>query len=222
MYNIEVDTQKFREAFAKFQGTSKRGIATNLRQQAKLLVVDVAKRTPPGNFYGSSWRRKAGEGTIQRDLAKIMRASSSKNAATDPASIHERYRRTRGRVTTYLKKGGRDERHKVKTDILRQYRNMVKARVGYMAAGWAQAANFLGASLPGWITRHSAKGYGSVNIVGDDINVNLGNRTIYPESRGLVERRVSAALKKRYWAMIKQADNYLKLAAQQAGFATTS
>jgi hypothetical protein len=48
----------------------------------------------------------------------------------------------------------------------------------------------------------------------------LTNAAVYPESRFLVDRRAVAVLKKRYWAMVKQADNYMKMAAEQAGFST--
>jgi hypothetical protein len=221
-WSVEVNTDKFQQAFAKFQAASKRSIAANLKQQAKLLVVDIAKRTPPGGFGETKWSRMAGEIAVKRDIAKIMRSSRSPKARTDPRRIHGEYRRSRGRVNTSLRKGGRDERFRVDAATLKIYIDQVKRRVGYMAAGWAQAARFLGASLPAWITRHSAVGYGKVNISGDDIEVDLGNRTIYSESRGLVERRASAALKTRYWAMIKRVDFAAKQAAQEAGFEATA
>jgi hypothetical protein len=222
MTSVEVNTEKFQEAFAKFQAASKRSVAANLKQQAKLLVTDIAKRTPPGGFGAAKWGRVAGETAVKRDLAKIMRSSRSPKARTDPRRIHKEHRQTRGRVRSGLRRGIRDERYRVETATLKIYIDQVKARVGYMAAGWAQAARFLGASLPSWITRHNANGYAAVNIQGDNIEVDLGNRTIYTESRGLVDRRASAALKARYWAMIKRVDFAAKQAAQQAGFPTTS
>ena len=222
MTSIEVNTDKFREAFAKFQETSKRSVATNLRQQGKLLVVDIAQRTPPGNFQASGWKRIAGERLIKADLAKIMKPTKSlgtkKNPTrTDPMRIHKEYRRNRGRVRTDLRKG-KDTRFRIEKSTFEIYRQQVLKRVGWMAAGWAGAAAFLGGSLPGWITRHSAPGAGTVELRGQDLELTLTNMAVYPASRGLVERRAVAALKKRYWAMIKQADNYLKKAAEEAGF----
>ena len=61
MTSVEVNVEKFKEAFAKFQQTSKRSVATNLRQQGKLIVTDIAKRTPPGDFQATGWKRIAGE-----------------------------------------------------------------------------------------------------------------------------------------------------------------
>jgi hypothetical protein len=222
--SVEINVDKFKEAFAKFQSTSKRSVATNLRQQGKLIAVDIAKRTPPGDFQATGWKRIAGETSIKADLAKIMKPTKTlgtKKRATrfDPQRIHKEYRRKRGRVQTDLRRG-KDERFRIEAATFTIYRNRVLQRVGYMAAGWAKAAQFLGASMPGWITRHSAPGAGTVNVRGEDIELELTNAAVYPDSRGLVDRRAVAALKKRYWAMVKQADNYIKMAAQEAGFTT--
>ena len=217
MTRVEVEVDKFKEAFAKFQETSKRSVAQNLRQQGKLLAVDIAKRTPPGDFQATGWKRTAGERLIKADLAKIMVSSKRPSARPDPQRIHNEYRRKRGRVHTDLRKG-KDTRFRIEAAAFQIYRNRVLQRVGYMAAGWAKAAQFLGASLPGWITRHSAPGAGTVIVRGQDIELELTNAAVYPDSRGLVDRRAVAALKKRYWAMVKQADNYMKKAAQDAGF----
>lgn len=220
MTSVEVNVDKFKEAFDRFQGTSKRSVAQNLKQQSKLLVVDIAKRTPPGDFTASGWKRIAGERLIKADLAKIMVSSKRPSARIDPQRIHNEYRRNRGRVRTDLRKG-KDTRFRIEAATFQIYREQVLKRVGYMAAGWAKAAAFLGGSLPGWITRHSAPGAGTVAIRGEDIEVNLTNAAVYSDSRGLVDRRAVAALKKRYWAMVKQTDNFLKMAAQQAGFTTS-
>ena len=217
MTSVEVNVDRLKEALAKFQQTSKRSVATNLKQQGKLIVVDIAKRTPPGDFQASGWKRIAGERLIKADLAKIMVGSKRPSARTDPRRIHEQYRRGRGRVMTDLRKG-RDTRFRMEKSTFDIYRQQILKRVGYMAAGWARAAAFLGGSLPSWITRHSAPGAGTVGFRSQDIVLELTNAAVYPQSRGLVDRRAVAVLKKRYWAMVKQADNYMKMAAEEAGF----
>jgi hypothetical protein len=231
---LEVETDKFKEAFARFQQTSKRSVATNLRQQGKLIAVDIAKRTPPGDFQASGWKRVAGENAVKGDIAKIMRPWNHPKARTDAKALHMQYRRKRGRVTTDLRKTGtaklrdgseinvgrgkKDGRYRIDTQTYKIYVAEVVKRVGYMAAGWAKAAAFLGASIPNWITRHSAPGAGVVQIRGEDIVLELTNNAVYPESRGLVDRRAVAALRKRFWALKNRTDNYIKTAAQEAGF----
>lgn len=234
MTSVEVEVDKFKEAFAKFQSTSKRTIAQNLQKQAGLFVQELAILTPPGDYKSKSWRKKAGEQAVKSDILKVIkpakRISKKLQSQSDlasalldatgfanPALVHKQYRRKRGRVQTRLKKGGRDERFKVQPEILKAYILSVQQRVGYMAAGWLKAAQFLGKSLPSWITRHSAPGNGTVNIGDEDVEVVLTNAAVYPESRGLMDRRIETALKRRYWAMVKQADNYMKMVAQKAG-----
>jgi len=97
------------------------------------------------------------------------------------------------------------------------YRKLMLARVGKMAAGWKNAASTLGAKLPTWITRHSSPGFGKIKATGRSIEVELSNKSVYSGQKGWVERGVKAAMRKRYWAMIKRVDFVQKQAAQQAG-----
>lgn len=217
--NVELDLQKWQEALRKYQAASKRTVAQNLKDQARLLIVDVAQRTPPGDFSGGKWKKTAGEKLIKADLNKIMVDSKRVNARTDPRRIHLQFRRKRGRVRTDLRKGsdgGKDRRWRVQG--LKTYAEQVKKRVGYMASGWAQAAALVAAKLPAWITRHAAPGYGKVNVRGNDIELLMGNVAVYSEIQGMVERRVQASLRKRYWQMIKRVDFAAKQAAQESGF----
>jgi hypothetical protein len=44
---FEVDDKAFQGALRKFQANSKRSVSANLKQQAKLLVVELVGVTPP-------------------------------------------------------------------------------------------------------------------------------------------------------------------------------
>jgi hypothetical protein len=90
-----------------------------------------------------------------------------------------------------------------------------------MAAGWKNAANTLGAKLPIWITRHSRPGFGKIKATGSSIEVELANQSVYSGQKGWVERGVKAAMKRRYWQMIKRVNYAQSQSAKQAGFATT-
>jgi hypothetical protein len=225
--NLETDISKFDEALRRFQETSKRSVAQNLKNQARLLVVEMAKRTPPGDFTGGKWKRAAGEKLIGIDISKIMVPSEKAGARTNPKQLHEQFRRTRGRVITDLRPGkfvdGAFQRIKGKQDRrwrvsgLKIYIDTVKKRVGYMASGWKTAAMRLGGSLPAWIMRHNAPGYGAIVVEGTRVGFEMANQGTR-DLQGIVNRRAQAALKKRYWQMIKQVDNAQKLAAQDAGF----
>ena len=208
---FEVDSTKLMEAFRKFQSASKRNVTANLKQQAKLLVVDLVKVTPPNKNF--KYNKKGGETAARNDLAKLFRASKSASAERNLERVHKAARDRRGRVPRGVEK--------VRAAGLVAYRKTVLARVGRMAAGWKNAANTLGAKLPVWITRHSRRGFGKIKATGSSIEVELANQSVYSGQKGWVERGVKAAMKRRYWQMIKRVNYAQSQSAKQAGFATT-
>lgn len=208
---FEVDSTKLMEAFRKFQLASKRNVTANLKQQAKLLVVDLVKVTPPNKNF--DYNKKGGETAARNDLAKLFRASKSSDAERNLERIHKAARNRRGRVPRGVEK--------VRAAGLAAYRKTVLARVGRMAAGWKNAANTLGAKLPVWITRHSRPGFGKIKATTSSIEVELANQSVYSGQKGWVERGVKAAMKRRYWQMIKRVNYAQSQSAKQAGFATT-
>lgn len=208
---FEVDDKAFSGALRKFQANSKRNVQANLRQQAKLLVVELAGVTPPNKKF--DWNKKGGEQTVKNDLAKLFVSSKAANAETNLGRIHQAARNRRGRVAKSVTR--------VKAANLPAYRKQMLARVGRMAAGWKNAATSLGAKLPSWITRHSRPGFGRVKATSRSIDIELSNQSVYSGQKGWVERGVKAAMQKRYWAMIKRVDFAQRQSAQQAGLSVT-
>jgi hypothetical protein len=208
---FEVDSSKLNEALKKFQGTSKKSSEAILRQQGKLLVVELAGITPPNKKF--KWNKKGGETTVKNDLAKLFRSSKASKATSSLAQVHLGAKDRRGRVPKGVEK--------VPAMGLVAYRKLMLGRVGRMAAGWKSAANKLNAKLPAWITRHDSAGHGKVVVNDRTVEVELTNKAVYSGQKNWLDRAVKAALKKRYWAMIKQVTNFERKAAKQAGFATT-
>jgi len=204
-----VDTSQFNEALRKFQAASRRNASANLKQQAKLLTVDLAKITPPNKKF---YNRKGGEQTVRNDLAKLFRSSKAATAENNLRAKHRAARDRRGRVPRSVEA--------IRAKGLPAYRKTVLARVGRMAAGWKNAAASFGATLPAWITRHSRAGFGKIKVSGSSIEVEIANQSVYAGQKGWVERGVKAALKRRYWQMIKRVNYAQERAAKQAGFAT--
>jgi hypothetical protein len=153
--------------------------------------------------------KKGGEQTVKNDLAKLFKSSKAAKAERNLSRVHTSARNRKGRVPKGIAK--------VKAAGLPAYRKLMLARVGKMAAGWKNAASTLGAKLPTWITRHSSPGFGKIKATGRGIEVELSNKSVYSGQKGWVERGVKAAMRKRYWAMIKRVDFVQKQAAQQAG-----
>jgi hypothetical protein len=254
---LEVNNAEFNTALKKFQENSKRSVAANLKQQAKLLCVDAAKVTPPNKKF--TWNRKGGEAAMRNDINKILiglspslfeqfkdifggqsarrelRRKDGTVYVTDQdvavsgniAKFHKSQRTRNGRVTTAGQSGDRNigrsksyTRGVVTTGQKASYIRTAIQAVGKMAAGWKSAASTLGAKLPAWITRHSSAGFAKVHVLGNRVEVEIANQSVYSGQKTSVEYRVAAAMKKRYWAMIKRVDYFQKKAAENAGFAT--
>jgi hypothetical protein len=207
---FEVDSSKLNEALKKFKATSRKSTEAVLRQQGKLLVVELAGITPPNKKF--KWNKKGGEATVRNDIAKLFRSSKSRKATTNLAQAHLAARDRRGRVPKGVEK--------IPAKGLVAYRKLMLARVGQMAAGWKSAADKLNAKLPAWITRHDSAGHGKVTVNSGTVEIELANKAVYSGQKNWLERGVKAALKKRYWAMTKQVTNFKKKAAKEAGFAT--
>jgi hypothetical protein len=254
---LEVNNAEFNTALKKFQENSKRSVAANLRQQAKLLCVDAAKVTPPNKKF--AWNRKGGEAAMRNDINKILvglspslfeqftdifagqttrrelRRKDGTVYVTDQdialrgniAKFHKSQRTRNGRVTTAGQQGDRNigrsksyTRGVVTSAQKAAYIRTAIQSVGKMAAGWKRAAATLGAKLPAWITRHNSAGFAKVRALGNRVEVEIANQSVYSEQKTSVEYRVAAAMKKRYWAMIKRVDYFQKQAAEKSGFAT--
>lgn len=285
MIALEVEEENFRKEFIRFQATSKKSIAENLRKQGKLLVVDIAQRTPPFNFAGvkagasddragalsGSEAKKQGENAIKGDLfggrdvnVGGFRAKSrgffivsdgkmierddivsiftnkqgkqygvEKNLYRPNASVQDMIThrdKYRSKATGRMSRAGlrtRDNGRRVFIDRMvvskaaaNRFLKALYGRVGWMAAGWAKAAADLGSnSLPQWIKRHSgAPGVGSLRVSDTDFELIISNKNIYSSLQKAVDRRASAALRDRFWALKKQVDNSLKIGLQEAGF----
>jgi hypothetical protein len=80
---FEVDDKAFQGALRKFQANSKRSVSANLKQQAKLLVVELVGVTPPNKKF--EMNKKGGETTVKNDLAKLFKSSTPRRATAGAA-----------------------------------------------------------------------------------------------------------------------------------------
>jgi hypothetical protein len=220
---FEVNDKRFHEALRSFQAHSKRSVEENLRSQAKLLVEDIIKVTPPNKNF--KLNKQGGQRTIRTDLARLFRASqarggvdavgrSHKGAETNLAPLHLKSRNRRGRVPKGIER--------IKARGLEAYKKEVLSRVGRLASGWKVAANALGAKIPEWIARHSRPGLGTVKVTGSRVEITIANKGVYSGLRNWVERGVASAMKRRYWQMIKRVKFAQMKAAQRAALRATA
>jgi hypothetical protein len=205
---VTIDSASFARAAQRLIATSKKSASDLMRDQARLLVVDVAKITPPNKNY--KWNRKGGEQTIRTDLARLFRGSTAKGSATNLAAIHREARNRFGRVPRSTSQ--------VAARGLASYRKTVLAKVGMMAAGWNSAASKFGAKLPAWITRHNVSGSASLRVQGARVEAEITNASVYARAAAGITRRLTHALKRRSGAINRQVNHFLKQNARSAGF----
>ena len=212
---IELDKTKFDAALRDFLKNSKKAVGQVLREQARLVVGQIAARTPPGgpNTSGRAAKQR-GEAAVVGDIAKIMVKARAKDAIKDdPASVHKRFRNSRGRVRREI-----SPKIKVRAGDLARLIKTKKAMVGYLASGWRTAAQKFGVKLPAWITRHTGQGSAREKSDAASVEVVATNSVGYADRAANMDKIVQASLDAQAGNMRRQVENYVAKAAKRAGF----
>ena len=211
---LTIRSPRFRMALSVWAGNSRRLVDVAINQQVRLFLRDVVRITPPSN---GSLSKAAGDRRIRRELNGIMRQSRAANAE-DPATVHARYRRGRGRVYSNLRTGAVDRRHRVRN--LREYIAMIQRKVGLLASGFAPAMRAVGMQVPPWIARHGSGNGSYTNVQGfHGRRIRVVNRIPYAAAVRDLGRRVQSAADNRAVQIEKQSAHYIyQQAATQAGF----
>ncbi len=196
---LNLDTRDFEKALSLFMVRSRRPVEEVMRQQAKLIVQQIVRSTPPGTqtTQGSA-AKQLGERAVEADLAKIFIPAATKRQAesVNLASVHRRARGRNGRI----KRGG--QTYRVQKGELSRFRTAQKKKVGQLAAGWNQAAAKLGYKPPAWIWRHSSPSKAVVEISERRMRFLMVNGVQHArEVRGL-ERRVQYAVNRQTRKML--------------------
>ena len=210
--DLKIDDKAFVKALKAFAANSKKSNEAVIKDQARLFVKDVILITPPNKDFKAN--RKGGETAIKDDIRKIMRQSNARDASTDPAEIHARFRdKQTGRVNK------RNLKIKYRVANLAGYIKKELEKVGVLASGWNAAASKLGAKVPEWISRHGT-GRGSIKLAFglNECRITITNAVKFAGGvKGLVSR-VQRALDKRTGALTRQLDHFQKKSGKDAGF----
>ena len=212
---IELDKTKFDAALRDFLKNSKKAVGQVLREQARLVVGQIAARTPPGgpNTSGRAAKQR-GEAAVAGDIGKIMVKARAKDAIKDdPAAIHKRFRNSRGRVRREI-----SPKIKVRAGDLARLIKTKKAMVGFLASGWRTAASKFGVKLPAWITRHTGQGSAKEKSDAASVEVVATNSVGYADRAANMDKIVQASLDAQAGNMRRQVENYVAKAAKRAGF----
>ena len=186
---------------------------------ARGFVKEVVDITPPASKgKRGSGAKKAGEGAIIADLARVMVAAARRKGVTqgDPAEIHKRLRDPHtGRVNPRNLKSP----YPVDAAALRALKRQLLARVGELSAGWNAGALKLGVKLPAWVTRHGA-GRSAVAVINTFMvfRIILTNAVKYVTNVEGYDRRIQSAINIQGRKMQRKAEFLLTRALRAAGW----
>jgi len=204
------------KALAPQMKKSRRELA---EEAARGFVKEVVAITPPASKgKRGSGAKKAGEGAIIADLARVMVAAARRKGVTlgDPAEIHKRLRDSHtGRINPRNLKSP----YPVDASALRALKRQLLARVGELAAGWNAGAQKLGVKLPAWVARHGSKRSSAAVINTFRVfRIILTNAVKYVANVESYDRRIQSAINIQGKKMQRRAEFLLTRALRQAGW----
>lgn len=220
---FKFDMRRLEKAIKDLRPHVRKTRAELVEDAAKGFVKKVVAITPPASKgVSGSKAKQQGDQAIKSDLARIMVAAARKadrdtrKATALPEDLYKRFRDKRtGRVNP----GALKRPYRVgKSELLALQRRLLK-EVGWLAAGWNEAAKKLGVRLPAWVARHGS-GRGSIGITsgGSRFRITIANEVGFVGNVKGFSRRIQSAINLQANAMKRQADHLLKKGIRKAGW----
>ena len=204
------------KALAPHAKKSRRELA---EEAARGFVKEVVAITPPASKgKRGSAAKKAGEGAIIADLARVMVAAAQRKGVklTDPAAIHKRLRDPQ---TGRMNPRNLQHPYPVDASALRALKRDLLKRVGELAAGWNAGAQKLGVKLPAWVARHGTKRSSAAVINTFRVfRIILTNAVKYVTHVESYDRRIQSAITIQGKKMQRRAEFLLTRALRRAGW----
>jgi hypothetical protein len=224
---VIIDSEGFSRDVARFALLSGRSMAEELKNQAKGVMRNIVRVTPPFNGSGGvSAARAQGENAIRHDLQRIFRPVRLVGSRKITHLFGKAHPNAPWIVATkeqHPDVEGIYRNHKAEPDrFVRQarYRNArfvdegkyhaleakLKKRVGYLGGGFAPAASGLGVALPSFMRRHAASAPGRIQmqLEGDSLSIVITNEVRYGTKVIGFVRRVEFAIEMQRGKMERQ------------------
>ena len=233
----------FEATFSRFVRLTKNSIEDELKNQARLFVIDAIKVTPPfhqGVGQGVGTAKRAGEKSIARNMDRIFvgvdlvgsRKITHLFGRTDVPGLPyivpttEKHPNVEGHYATKKIEARRNAMRGMRflgppitvsrRKMRKVYQQEIK-KVGWLAGGWNKAATALGAGnkVPAFVRRHAtAPGQVQFEFSATRLRVVLVNQVRYADYVGGLQKRASFALTKRVHAMQRQIPRLMREAGR--------
>ena len=238
-----VDWPLFEATFSRFVRLTNNSIEDELKNQARLFVIDAIKVTPPfhqGVGQGVSVAKRAGEKSIARNMDRIFvgvelvgsRKITHLFGRTDVPGLPyivpttEKHPNVEGHYASKKTEARRNAMRGMRflgppitvsrRKVRKVYQQEIK-KVGWLAGGWNKAATALGAGnkVPAFVRRHAtAPGQVQFDFSPSRLRVVLVNQVKYADYVGGLQKRASFALTKRVHAMQRQIPRLMREASR--------
>jgi len=215
--DIRIDKSGFNAALERMISQSKRSAQDVVYEQAKGVISNVLKVTPPAKSTKESLgaARKIGKARVASDILKVLQGVPVKAAEVDSIdgikSAH-RVERSGGQV-----KGSRTK-IKVPKTMLNAYIKTQQLKVGRLAAGWNAAAARFGVNVPSWISAHSTSSAVKIIATSTRFGMKATNKSPYAGKISNLESKISHAIYVQAAAMRKRIASATAANARRAGF----
>lgn len=220
---FKFDMRRMEKAIKDLRPHVRKSRTELVEDAAKGFVKRVVAITPPASKgVSGSKAKQQGDQAIKSDLARIMVAVARKadrdirSAAASPEELHRRFRDKR---TGRINRGALKRPYHVgKTELLALQRRLLK-EVGWLAAGWNEAAKKLGVRLPAWVARYGS-GRGSIGITNGAtrFRITIANEVGFIGNVKGFSRRIQSAINIQANAMKRKAEHLLKNGIRKAGW----
>lgn len=220
---FQFDMRRLEKAIKDLRPHVRKTQAELVEGAAKGFVKRVVAITPPASKgVSGSKAKQQGDQAIKSDIARIMVAAARKSeqdARASRGSPEELHRRFRDKRTGRVNPGSLKHPYRVgKSELLALQRRLLK-EVGWLAAGWNEAAKKLGVRLPAWVARHGS-GRGSIGITtgATRFRIAIANEVGFVGNVKGFSRRIQSAINLQANAMKRQAEHLLKKSIRKADF----
>jgi hypothetical protein len=215
---LNIDVGGFNKALETMISQSKRSSKAVIEEQAKGVIRNVIRITPPGRSTKESLGAagKYGRLKIAADINKVLQGVPVKQAeASDMGTIKTTHRQARkqGQVTHEASRKVR-----VPKTMLNEYIRAQKKKAGRLMAGWSAAAARFGVPVPAWVTAHSTPSAVKVTASGSKFHMKASNRSPYANKIRMLERQVKHAVQVQAGNMRKRIASKIAQDARRAGF----